>query len=79
VSVIHDLHQRFRYLAPRSSYQKSSNKIEINNNMSEETSKENNISPFGLARSTVKDQPLSKEELDKYTRYFNATLYICLG
>jgi hypothetical protein len=49
------------------------------NNMSEEKSKENNISPFGLARSTVKDQPLSKEELDKYTRYFNATLYICLG
>jgi xylulose-5-phosphate/fructose-6-phosphate phosphoketolase len=48
--------------------------------MSEQKSKEeNNISPFGLARSTVKEQPLSKEELDKYTRYFNATLYICLG
>ena len=37
------------------------------------------LSPFGIARSTVQGQPLSQEELKKYTQYFHATLYICLG
>jgi len=41
--------------------------------------KDETLSPFGVARSTVKDQPLSKEEVDKFTRYFNATLYLCLA
>jgi len=37
------------------------------------------ISAFGEARSTVKEQPLTKEELEKYTEYFYASLYLCLG
>lgn len=37
------------------------------------------LSPFGNARSTINDKPLSKDELEKYTEYFHATLYLCLG
>lgn len=37
------------------------------------------LSPFGTARATVEGQPLSEDEVDKMTRYFNATLYLCLG
>ncbi|KAK9773158.1 putative phosphoketolase [Seiridium cardinale] len=37
------------------------------------------IRPFGPARSTVKDKPLSKEELEKYDDFFKASLYLCLG
>lgn len=37
------------------------------------------LSPFGLARSTVSEQPLSKEELRKYDAYFKASLYLSLG
>ncbi|QIW97664.1 hypothetical protein AMS68_003182 [Peltaster fructicola] len=36
-------------------------------------------SVYSKTRSTVDGQPLSKEEIDKLTRYFHATLYICLG
>jgi xylulose-5-phosphate/fructose-6-phosphate phosphoketolase len=37
------------------------------------------LSPFGIARGAVSEEPLSKEELVKYTKYFHATLYLCLG
>lgn len=37
------------------------------------------LNPFGKARSTVVGEPLSKEELDKYTRFFHATCYMALG
>jgi xylulose-5-phosphate/fructose-6-phosphate phosphoketolase len=37
------------------------------------------LSPFGPARTTVDEKPLSEEELDLFTRYFHATLYLCLG
>jgi xylulose-5-phosphate/fructose-6-phosphate phosphoketolase len=30
-------------------------------------------------RSTVPGEPLNEDELDKLTKYFNATLYLCLG
>jgi xylulose-5-phosphate/fructose-6-phosphate phosphoketolase len=37
------------------------------------------LSPFGDARATVTEQPLSEDELDKINRYFDASLYLCLG
>lgn len=37
------------------------------------------ISAFGEARATVKDRPLSDDEVRKMTDYFRATLYLCLG
>ncbi|KAK9368235.1 XFP N-terminal domain-containing protein [Lipomyces kononenkoae] len=37
------------------------------------------ISPFGTARATVKDTPLSKDEVKKFDDYFKASLYLCLG
>jgi xylulose-5-phosphate/fructose-6-phosphate phosphoketolase len=37
------------------------------------------IRPFGPARSTVKDQPLSQEEIKQYNDYFHTSLYLCLG
>ncbi|KAG9917851.1 D-xylulose 5-phosphate/D-fructose 6-phosphate phosphoketolase, partial [Aureobasidium melanogenum] len=37
------------------------------------------LSPFGKARATVTDQPLSKDEVDKINRYFHASMYLCLG
>ncbi|KAF2087972.1 D-xylulose 5-phosphate/D-fructose 6-phosphate phosphoketolase [Saccharata proteae CBS 121410] len=37
------------------------------------------LSPFGAARATVNDNPLSKDELRKYTAYFKASMYLCLG
>jgi xylulose-5-phosphate/fructose-6-phosphate phosphoketolase len=37
------------------------------------------IRPFGLARSTVKGSPLSKEEIKKYDDFFKASLYLSLG
>jgi xylulose-5-phosphate/fructose-6-phosphate phosphoketolase len=36
-------------------------------------------SPFTKTRSTIHEQPLSKDELVKMNKYFNATLYLCLG
>lgn len=36
-------------------------------------------SVYSKTRSTINEQPLSKDELDKLTRYFHATLYMCLG
>ncbi|KAM7185272.1 putative phosphoketolase [Rhypophila sp. PSN 637] len=37
------------------------------------------ISPYGKARSTVKGEPLSKEEIEKYNDFFKASLYLSLG
>ncbi|KIW68873.1 hypothetical protein PV04_04788 [Phialophora macrospora] len=37
------------------------------------------ISPYGKARSTVKDAPLSEEELKLTDDYMRASLYLCLG
>lgn len=36
-------------------------------------------SAYSKTRSTVNEQPLGKDEVDKLTRYFHATLYLCLG
>ena len=37
------------------------------------------ISPFGAARSSITDKPLSDEEIKKFTDYFKASLYLALG
>ncbi|KAI1770142.1 D-xylulose 5-phosphate/D-fructose 6-phosphate phosphoketolase [Hypoxylon cercidicola] len=37
------------------------------------------IKAFGIARSTVKGEPLSKEEIEKYNDFFKASLYLSLG
>lgn len=37
------------------------------------------ISPYGPARSSVKGNPLSKEEIEKYNDFFKASLYLSLG
>jgi phosphoketolase len=37
------------------------------------------ISPFGVARSTVKGEPLSADELSRTNSYMQASLYLCLG
>lgn len=37
------------------------------------------IRPFGPARSTVKGEPLSKEDIEKYNDFFKASLYLSLG
>ncbi|EON61171.1 phosphoketolase [Coniosporium apollinis CBS 100218] len=37
------------------------------------------LSPFGIARATVNDNPLSDDEVRKYNTYFRATMYLCLG
>lgn len=44
--------------------------------MADETS---SITSFGSARSTVKDQPLTQEELKQMDAYMRASLYLCLG
>lgn len=37
------------------------------------------ISAYGVARSTIKDNPLDAEQLHKMNVYFRASLYLCLG
>lgn len=37
------------------------------------------LSAYGEARATIKDSPLSKEEVDQYNHYFHASMYLCLG
>ncbi|WVO16790.1 hypothetical protein L204_104475 [Cryptococcus depauperatus] len=44
--------------------------------MSDETAQ---LTSFGQARSTVKDSPLSAEELRQTDAYMRASLYLCLG
>ena len=36
-------------------------------------------SVYTETRSTINENPLSADELDKTKRYMNATLYLCLG
>ncbi|KAF7188046.1 putative phosphoketolase 1 [Pseudocercospora fuligena] len=43
------------------------------------TDQQNQWSVYTETRSTIKEQPLSKEELEKTTKYFHASLYLCLG
>lgn len=37
------------------------------------------ISPFGPARTSITEHPLSDDEVRKMTDYFHASLYMCLG
>lgn len=46
--------------------------------MAEESQIES-ISPFGPARSTVKGEPLSEEEVSQYNDFFHASCYLALG
>lgn len=43
------------------------------------TDEQDKWSVYGKTRSTVNEQPLDKDEIDKLTRYFQATMYLCLG
>ena len=43
------------------------------------TDEQDKWSAYGKTRATVDEQPLSKDELDKLTRWFHASLYLCLG
>jgi xylulose-5-phosphate/fructose-6-phosphate phosphoketolase len=36
-------------------------------------------SAFTETRSTINEKPLAQDELVKMNKYFNATLYLCLG
>src|SRR5271168_2120293 len=47
--------------------------------MGNEKADAKSISPYGKARATVKDTPLSEDELRKTNAYFRASLYLCLG
>jgi len=40
---------------------------------------DDNISAYGVARSTVRGTPLSPDELGKIDAYWRASLYLCLG
>lgn len=40
---------------------------------------ENNLSGYGVARSTIKDQPLSHDEVEQFNKYFYSSMYLCLG
>ena len=46
---------------------------------SESVHADDEISPYGTARSTVKGTPLSSDELRKIDAYWRATLYLSLG
>src|SRR5690242_13356010 len=37
------------------------------------------ISPFGVARSSVNETPLTDDEVRLMTDYFNASMYMCLA
>jgi len=50
-----------------------------NEELSAFTDEQDKWSVYGPTRSTITEQPLSKDELDKTIRYFHATLYLCLG
>lgn len=39
----------------------------------------NSLTPFGPARSTITDSPLSPDDLRKTNDYMRACLYLCLG
>jgi xylulose-5-phosphate/fructose-6-phosphate phosphoketolase len=44
-----------------------------------ESTTTDSLSPFGVARVTINRKPLSQDELAKCIKYFQATLYLCLG
>src|SRR6204780_4733990 len=46
---------------------------------SESVHADDEISPYGTARSTVKGSPLSADELRKIDAYWRASLYLSLG
>ena len=46
---------------------------------SESVHVDDNISAYGVARSTVRGTPLSPDELGKIDAYWRASLYLCLG
>jgi xylulose-5-phosphate/fructose-6-phosphate phosphoketolase len=46
---------------------------------SESVRGDDNISAYGVARSTVKGTPLSPDELQRIDAYWRASLYLCLG
>jgi xylulose-5-phosphate/fructose-6-phosphate phosphoketolase len=37
------------------------------------------LSPYGPARASITEHPLSSEEVSKMTDYFHASMYMCLG
>jgi xylulose-5-phosphate/fructose-6-phosphate phosphoketolase len=37
------------------------------------------LSPFGPARASITEHPLSNDEVSKMTDYFHASMYMCLG
>lgn len=43
------------------------------------TEQQDTWSVYTKTRSTINEQPLSKDELDKMTKWFHATMYLCLG
>ncbi|CAK4033325.1 phosphoketolase 1 [Lecanosticta acicola] len=43
------------------------------------TAEADSWSVYTKTRSTINEQPLSQDELEKTTRYMRATLYLCLG
>jgi len=45
----------------------------------EEIRTNESISPYGMARSTIKGAPLSPEQLENIDAYWRACLYLCLG
>lgn len=47
--------------------------------MAMRTMENESISPYGPARATVDENSVSKDEVTLLHRYFNATLYLCLG
>jgi xylulose-5-phosphate/fructose-6-phosphate phosphoketolase len=53
--------------------------IRIMATITNEISRDGAISAYGTARSTVKGEPLSSDELNKIDAYWRASLYLCLG
>ena len=47
--------------------------------MSSRNTTTDSLSPYGVARVTTSGDQLSKRELDNISKYFHATLYLCLG
>ena len=43
------------------------------------TDEQDKWSVYTKTRSTIDEQPLSKDEIEKLTRYFHASMYLCLG
>ncbi|KXJ90337.1 XFP N-terminal domain-domain-containing protein [Microdochium bolleyi] len=47
--------------------------------MASQSSTVDDLQPFGKARSTIKGEPLSADDIKKYNDFFNASLYLSLG